>query len=397
MLTGGCAAPEAAPIRQQREPYPIAAWYYVRSYVPEPEAQARRALAGDFAHLRSLGFNTIVADAIEDSRRKLLLDVAEQQSIRVILPHLRTMAYIRSGQFDPAVMSEPRSVVSENVQSVGQHPALSMHYLYDAPTMDVGDRLKEMVELYGALDPVHPVFVALSQSPGDLACHADLPVVLWDNFPVAEDARPGELLNRRYETPVTHAEALANLYAQTADRQHWAMIQAIAIPGKVRLPTPAEWNVIYLTALSAGFVDGVVFYRYHTDERADSGLASSNHTMPPERMAAVKEITKTAARWGPMLRQTRLLPDAVRRENDRVRAVLFAGAKRRFLLVLNPDVETFAHDTVYVPPVVGGRPVARAVNVDETKRFLPAGAERGIAIKCRLRPGEGRLLELFGP
>jgi len=409
LIAAGCelfkapSVPRHSPGRTSARPesrpdiYPVAVWYYVRSYVPELQNQARNVMTGDFAHLRSLGFNTIVADAIEDDRRALLLDVAQRQSVRVILPHNGTTAYIRGGRSDRTVRSSPASVVGQNVQRVGHHPALFMHYVYDAPFLDVVDRLARIVKQYQRQDPGHPVFVSLSQDVAALARQADLPMVLWDNFPLAEDAGPGELRNRRYDAPPTHADALAEIYAQTPDRQHWAMIQALAMPGRIRMPAPAEWSVIYLTSLAAGFVDGVVFYRYHAAERPDSGLASANHTMSPERTAAVRRITRRALKWGPMLRRSRPSPQTVRTEDGRLRAVLLIGPKRRFLLAFNPDVVTFGYDTLYIPTTVQGQPVARAVNVDELKRFVSPAGRAEIAVKLRLRPGEGCLLELFGP
>ena len=398
-ILAGCDTPrDATPrVRQHAGEYPVAVWYYVKGYVPEDAVQAREAMNGDFAHIRSLGFNTIVADGIEDGRRAALLDVADAQSLQVVLPHKRTMAYVRNGRFDPGVMGDPQSVVQQNVLLVGDHPALYMHYVYDAPSLDVAGRLAEMVRIYGRLDPAHSVFVALSRDPVMLSRRANLPVVLWDNFPIAEGASPGELLNRRYEAPVTHAAALAEIRAQTPGRKHWAMIQALAIPQRLRMPTPAEWDLIYLTALAAGFVDGVVFYRYHIDQDPDSGLADANHAMPPERTAAVRRMTKRAGTWGPMLVGAKPAKDVVRTESGRLRGVFLIGPKRQFLLVFNPDVGTFGYDTVHVPATVQGRQVVRAVNVGEPKRYLPVGGSAEIPIELRLRPAESDLFELFGP
>jgi hypothetical protein len=354
-------------------------------------------MAGDFAHIRSLGFNTIVADAIDDQRRRLLLDVAEVHSLRVILPHIRTTAYIQGNRSDPAVLRGAATIARENIESVGAHPALFMHFLDDAPPLDVVGRLTEMVRWYERYDLGHPVFVPLTRDVAALVRRVRLPVVVWDNFPLAENAALGEFRNRRYATPATHAEALAEIYAQTPGCEHWAMIQALAMPGRVRMPTPAELSALHLTSLAAGFVDGVVFFRYHADERPDTGLATANHAMPPERTAAVRRIIERAKTWGPMLKQSRPSPLVLRTENARLRPKLFVGAKRRFLLVFNPDLATFGYDTVYVPTIVHGRPVARAVNVDQPKRFLATGSTAEIAIELRLRPGDGCLLELFGP
>ncbi|MBN1342983.1 MAG: hypothetical protein JXQ73_09910 [Phycisphaerae bacterium] len=406
LIVCGCETFDFQPPIQQKQAeqptpledvYTVAVWYYVRGYVPPEPAQARATMAADFGHIASLGFNTIVADAVDDDRRQMLLDVAESQSLRVILPHARTAAFIKNGQFDPAVMSAPEPVVRDNLQRIGRHLALAMHLVYDVPTPDVLDRLAEVTALYERLDPAHPVFVPLSRDVPGYVKRANLPVVLWDNFPLAEDAQPGELKNRRYDRPATHLEAMTEIYAATPHRRHWMMIQAAAIPGRMRMPTPAEWDVIYLTALSAGFVDGLVFYRYHADKTPDSGLAAANRSMPPGRTAAVRKITKRAIKWGPLLKGLAPTPGIVRTSQGRLRPTLFVGPKRSFLLVYNPDVETFGYDTVLVPTAIPGRAVARAVNVDETERYLPTGPGDEIPIKLRLRPGEGNLFELFAP
>jgi hypothetical protein len=390
--------PTGAPVRQAVDDlYPVAVWYYVRNYVPNDDAQARKVMAGEFAHLRSLGFNTIVADAIEDQRRELVLDVAEEQSIRVILPFSRTFAYVRGLQSDRGGPTEAESIVRANVEQVGRHPALYMHYIYDAPTPDLAGRLGEIARLYGMDDPAHPAFVVLSRDVASIANRADLPMVLWDNFPVGEGAPPGDLRNRRYDAPAMHAEALAEIYAQTPNRKHWAMIQALAMPGRLRMPTPAEWDVMHLSALAAGFVDGVVFYRYHMDQDPDSGLGSATRVMPGQRIAAVRKVTKRARDWGPMLRGTRPSRQVVRSNEGALASVLLVGGKRRFLLVYNLDVETFGYDTVYVPTMVDSHAVVRAVNVDEPERFQQVGTAAEIPIQLRLRPGQGHLFELFGP
>jgi len=398
-IFAGCDAPvsDMPRVRQYVGEYPVAVWYYVKGYVPDDAIQARETMNGDFAHIRSLGFNTIVADGIQDARRVALLDVADAQSLQVVLPHERTAAYVRNGRSDPIVRCGPETVVQENVLLVGDHPALYMHYVYDAPSLDVANRLAEMVEIYGRLDPAHSVFVALSRDPVMLSHRANLPVLLWDNFPIAEGAAPGELLNRRYETPVRHPEALADIRARTPGRKHWAMVQALAIPERLRMPTAVEWDLIYLTALAAGFVDGVVFYRYHTDQSPDSGLADGNHGMPPGRAAAVRRMTKRAGTWGPMLVGAKPAKDVVQTENGRLRGVFLIGPKRQFLLVFNPAVATFGYDTVRVPATVQGRRIVRAVNVSEPKRYLPVGGGAEIPIELRLRPAEGDLFELFSP
>jgi len=393
----GCEAPSTPGVTQHGEFYPVAVWYEVAGHIPEAEDQARAALTADFVHIRSLGFNTILAEGVEDRYSELLLDVAQEQSLRVILPHARTMAYIRGGQFDPEVMNEPETVVRENVRWTSRHPALLMHFIYDAPTSDLAERLGEVARLYRKIDPDHPVLAVLSHDVATLVKQADLPIVLWDNFPLAEGGQAGELLNRRYEEPRSHLEALARIRAQTPDRQHWVMIQALAMPGRLRFPTPAEWDVIYLSAVAVGFVDGVVFYRYHTDDQPDGGLAGRDHAVPPERAAAIKRMTERAVRWGRLLRGTEPLADLVQTETNRLRASLLVGTKRRLLLVYNPDVQTFAYDTVHLPLMVRDGAVARVVDVDESQRYLPAASGREITMALRLRPGEGRLFEVFAP
>lgn len=396
-VLSGCDLPVGPARDGQRHGYPVVAWYNVGGRLPGSDAQARNVMTSDFAHIRSLGFNTIVVDAVGDDRRTLLLDAAEKQSLGVILLQAETMAYVRQGSADDAALREFKASVRKNVEAVARRPALYMYYVYDAPTRDVGNRLAVATKLYKSLDPAHGVFVRLSRDPAALVKQADLPVVLWDNFPITVDAAPGTLMNRRYPVPATHAEALAEIYTETPGRQHWVMIQAVGIPGQLRMPTPAEWDLMYMTALAAGYVDGVVFYRYHADEEPDTGLSLPNHSMPPERARAVRRITKRAMTWGPALQGTSPSFESVRIERGRLRAALLSGPKRQFLLVFNPDVETFGQDTVFVPATVQGRRIARAVNLDDPKRYLPQAATGEIPVPLRLRPGDGRLLELFGP
>ncbi len=401
LLAAGCDVPQATAVTQPQQAhsdvYPVAVWYYVRGYVPEDAAAAQSRMAADFGHIRSLGFNTIVADAVQDERRGLLLDTAHAQGLRVVLPHAAGAGYVRTGKLARSTAGGVEALVEANLRQVASHPALLMHYLCDAPTVDMAGRLAELAGLYRSRDPSHSVFVPLSRQVAEIVRQAQLPVVVWDNFPIAEQAPPGRLMNRRYATPTSHADALEAIYAKTAERRHWAIMQAAALPGRLRMPTPAEWDLLHFTALASGFVDGLVFYRYHTDEDPDSGLASPNHMMPPSRLTALRRITQRAEAWGPLLRATQPSAVDVPTEDQRLRAKLLIATKRRFLLVYNPDVQTFAHDVVRLPAMVQGRRVARAVDVDEPKRFLPTGDGSAVPIELRLRPGAGKLYELFGP
>jgi hypothetical protein len=397
LLAAGCNAPTRRPDAQQAEVYPVAVWYCVRGYVPEAEDGARTAMIADFAHIRSLGFNTVVAEDVDDRQSELLLDAAQNQSLHVVLSDSQTTAYIRGGRSDSGVTSRAESLVRDHVRRVGRHPALLMHCLYDAPPPEVIDRLAEVVQLYRSLDPDHAVLTVVTDDAAAMVKGADLPIVLWDNFPLPEGGKPGELLNRRYEGPTTHADALAQIYAKTQGRQHWTMIQALAMPGLVRFPTPAEWDVIYLSSIAAGFVDGVVVYRYQSDEGVNSGLCEPNRNMPPERTAAIMRLTGRALRWGPLLRSAVPVIGPVPMESNQLRAVLLKGPKRRFLLVYNPDVQVFSYDTVHLPTTAQGWRIARALDMDEPQRYLPSASGTEIPIELRLRPGEGRLLELFGP
>ncbi len=404
-LLVGCEDPMfAPPASDQRhssaleDTYPIAVWYYVRGYLPEEPVQARDAMTAELAHIRSLGFNTIVADAVTGERRVSLLEVAADQSLRVILPHAPTKEYVRTGRIDSEPVANSMSVIRANVEQVGRFPALLMHFVYDAPNKEVIDRLAEVVQGYRRLDPSHPTFVPMCRNVVAFAKKTGQSVVLWDNFPIAEGAPPGDLRNRRYRGPATHGEALYEIVSQLPEHRHWAMIQALAMPGRIRMPTPAEWSVIHLTALAAGCVDGVVFYRYHTDnENPDTGLALPNHTMTPERTVAIRRFTRRAREWGRMLQGTKPIKTALRVENNHLRAAVLVRPKRQFLLVFNPDVETFGYDTVFLPTTIRGERIARAVNVDKPKRYLPKGNRGEIPIELRLRPGEGMLFELFGP
>ncbi len=399
LMLCGCHPQETAPlpIIQHGDQTPVAIWYGVGSCLSGQEEQGRTILSRDFAQLRSLGFNTVLTDELEDGRRTEILDVAQEQSLRVILPHNRTTAYIRGGRFDPDVIDEAEVVVQKNIQEVSRHPAMFMHFICDAPEAEATERVAEIAGLYRRFDDDHPALAVLSRDAARIAQQSDLPIVLWDNFPLAEDSPPGELRNRREEHPPTHNQALTALYAQTPKRSHWAMIQAVAIPERLRFPSPAEWDLLYHSALAAGFTDGVMFYTYLAGNPAESGLVKEDRTLSPERSVALTRLIQRILKWGPLVRGTAPLSGVVRAENDRVSTMLLVRTKRRLLLAYNPNVETFSHDTIRVPTTVQGQPVARVVDVIEPQRFLPNTTTNEIPIQVNLKPGEGRLYELFAP
>jgi hypothetical protein len=161
------------------------------------------------------------------------------------------------------------------------------------------------------------------------------------------------------------------------------LLECVERTRQTRPARSGSWLAKYHTGLAAGLTGGLMIDRFRALPGQWRALVEGDRPAEVRRSAAIRRITSRAARWGPKLR--RLAPqdiEPVEQAGKDLRVVLFAGSKRRFVLVFNSSPSDFVHRPVSLPPLLAAKTVRRAV-------FVPS--EGGAKARAVIRPGPDRL------
>ena len=163
------------------------------------------------------------------------------------------------------------------------------------------------------------------------------------------------------------------------------------------------WLAEYHTGLAAGLTGGLVIDRFRVVPGQWRALVEGDQPADVGFSAAIRRITSRATCWGPKLR--RLQPqviEPVEPASPGLKVVLFAGSKRRFVLVFNTSPGDFVHQAVTLPIGRGelaSQPVRRAVLVPPDVHVIAGQVvqPRGnhLALPVDLAPGDACLWEVF--
>jgi hypothetical protein len=161
-----------------------------------------------------------------------------------------------------------------------------------------------------------------------------------------------------------------------------------------------RWLGQYHAGLAAGLTGGIVADGFRMVPGRWRGLVEGTDPLSVRESTAIRRITARAANWGPKLR--RLVPrpiDPLGHSSERLRAVLFSGTKRRFVLLVNASSDQFLRRTVELPATLATKPVKRAVLVPPEEHIIAGEVvqARGgrLALPVDLAPGDACLWELF--
>ena len=383
VAASGCAVRPAV----ERVPVmvPVAVWYRGQPGTYHAGNGGLARLEEDLAGLRSLGFNTVVVDRIDDAERGVVSAAARRNGLGAVVGHRATDRYVRSGAL-PAGVPTMAALVRANLAAFdgGHRPA--MHRLPDAPGPGMLDRLRAVQDALAVADPAHPSLVLLDDEAHDVGLRPGFVAGSALPFVATSDAEPADAAPAPPDGPEADA-------TRPAGQRRLITIQATGIPGRLRFPNELEWALTYHAGLARGFTDGILFYAYGASASDRDALGTGAGDLTRARRAAVKRLTSRALRWGSRLQGARRIEaEAVRVDSSRVATALFARGDRRFLLVYNRSAKHFARGTVRVPVELAGVRIRWAIDTETSRRQEPRGATIPIAV--RLKPGDGLLYEL---
>jgi hypothetical protein len=179
-----------------------------------------------------------------------------------------------------------------------------------------------------------------------------------------------------------------------------AVIEAAAVTAGPQASVIEHWLAQYHEALIQGRTAGVVFRRYRRDPADPRGLITTGEALKAADLAAIKQLSTRARRWGPSLRGTRAEPiDPVAGGAEELSLAALSHGKRRLVLVFNRSTEQYARTRVALPEIIGGRKTVRAVEMPPTPsaaagQVIPAHGGR-VTLPVALRPGDAALFEIF--
>jgi hypothetical protein len=374
LLLGACVSPPPA----VRAPdYPIAVRYAVEPVRVTHGDTLPDAIERDFSRIRALGLNTVWVTHVANDDRGVVLAAAQKDDLALLLPDRAILYYVRTGRLSRGVTGVKRLVRSRLSPSVFRSPVAGVIV---GTVTDVA-MYRRAADVARAVADVAPgLTVAVFVRPGYV-----LPPEPPDNLVAIVTADPkGGLTRSGHHT--LHARAM------------------VRVPVSPSAPNPApmlhRWLNAYHAGLAAGATGGVVFDAYAETPGRRPGLARGDDSEPAERSAAAKQVIDRARRWGPLLRDTSPQPIVQPRVfDDSLRLVLFAKARRRFLMVWNTSAQRFVRGQVSLPETVSKTRVLRAVEVPADPGTIGGRVlepHRGVIdVAVDLAPGDAMLYELF--
>jgi len=373
LLTAGCAAPPAS-----KAFHPVGVAYSLELarilYGGDCFAQMDR----DFASLRQIGFDTVLIEDTEDADRRRVTELAAEHSLRPILPTRAILYYVRTGRLPGGCPSPEALAGSMRWPHTDPPTLLSLGLCQDE---EAAQRVAHIAKARQAGDPsgANPTFALAAGAAADSAVlEASLGALAC--LPSAGTG-PGRVLWLECPAPDSPHEA-------DGDDPH-------GVPDSA-----GAWLAQYHVGLAAGLTGGVLLHRFRGVPGQGSAIVEGAEPLSPHAAAAVRRVAARARRWGPRL--DGLTPRAVAPDgaaSDELRAVLFSGGKRRFLLLFNASTTAYIHHQTRLPSALDGQPVERAVEVPADGHVLagqvvPARADE-LVLPLDLAPGDGALWELF--
>ncbi len=367
LVAGGCAAPPAAsPL------YPVGVYYGVETLIAQPGGLSDGMLEQDFTTIDKLGFNTVFVRHAEDQDVGRVVGAATRTNLAAAVSARRVLYYVRTGLLPEdcdSVEALVRSTRPKSPDVAGATLIRNMGTAVDKATASRVARLASAV----ASDKTGVRTVAVWAGPPDVDGALRSHLSWLARSPGSATGRPaGDML-----------------LLECVDRQ-----------GTRPQRDGARWLADYHAGLAAGLTGGLVVDRFRVIPGQWRALAEGREPVSAERATAIRRVAARAALWGPKLRK--LVPQDLEPLNPSgadPRIVLFAGPKRRFIMLFNSLETDFVHRKVNLPATLGGRPVKRVVAVPADDHVIGGEvvAARGptLTIAADLAPGDASLWEVF--
>lgn len=370
----GCAAPPGGPAVA---PYLLAVSYNVELLEALGPSDNTSIMREDFGQIRKLGFDAVFVRHAEDAAVPAVGHAAQQAGLKAAASRRDELYYLRTGRL-PAGCPSVAALVAGGRR--GGQPAL---VVFDG-VVDAGTavRARELAAAHRAGRSPPTTLAIMAGQTGGLAGSGVSPASMRPEASLVAcpaDFRGGEADGSMMILPCV----------QRTDEQ---------VP-----EAASRWLRQYHEGLAAGLTGGLIVDGFRVVPGQWRGLVEGSEPLAVDRATALLRITARAGYWGPLLR--RLTPITVRPlgpVSDDLRVVLFRGAKRRFILLINSSDTRFLRGTVDLPGELDSQRVNRAVLVpaDPNKidgQVVEPRTQR-LSLRADLRPGDAALWELFsGP
>ncbi len=250
--------------------FPTSTWFfweddatYINRHVDDP-VKAREYYEYTIKDLADHGFNMVFGIWTPHDHRKLLLDTAEKNGVKVILQLDEINHFITSTPPNPPLPKggirrgeNVFEVAEEAIKEVKTHPALIGYYMIDEPnnSPEVARRIALARRALEALDPKHPGFSCLLGAYEELLETVDYQVLMIDIYP----------LHPNWSGDWTHyIRELERGQRNQGDRPLWVILQAFGKPNNAwKIPTAEEIRAQVWLALAHG-AKGIVYFIYQS-------------------------------------------------------------------------------------------------------------------------------------
>ena len=364
MAAAGCAAPPRGPAAV---PHPLGVSYNVELLAAMGLPSPGTVMAEDFAHVRKLGFDTVLARHSLGSGWTMATRAARREGLTVAGSRREVLYYVRTGRL-PDGCSSVADLVARG--SRADPPGIVvLGEVVDAAT---GARARQVADAYRR--------------------RPDLPVTL------------AVLAGPNVEPSMVRPEATLTACSPKWAGKGWAgsvlLLECLQRDDETVPEASARWLGQYHAGLAAGLTGGVIVEQFRVVPGHWRGLVEGTDRSGLDRATVLRRITGRARRWGPRLRQVE--PRDIRPlgpVSHSLHVVLFAGAKRRFVMLFNTSTEHFIRGIVDLPSDLDSRPVRRAVPVPADPNEIGGQVVQPrtgrLSMTMHLAPGDAALWELF--
>ena len=357
--------------------FPVGVWYfweddasYINRHVDDPK-QARQYYERTIGELADHGINLIIANWTPKDHRKMVLDIAQEHSVKVIV-HLDEVNAV-VGKGEAGDKEDLLGIASRAVENLKKHPAVAGYYIIDEPSNspDMAKRIAQAKQVLETVDPKHPAFSCLLGGYEDLLKTVDYHVLLIDIYPL------GTSWSGDFSGYISELERGSR---NAGDRPLWVILQAFGKPNAWKVPTPEEIRAEVWLALAHG-AKGIVYFLYQSTTGYQSewlqGMVDMDLKQPDGRLEEIGKINADLHKLAPTLLNLKPAEFEIPFASDMIIAKGFVDDKgARYVILANKDTRITATGRWTGDP--------------------PTDVLTGLRIRplVILKPGAGRLLRL---
>jgi hypothetical protein len=321
--------------------FPLGTWFfweddasYINRHVDDM-AKAREYYEHTVKDLADHGFNMVFGIWTPHDHRKLLLDTAQKNDMKVILQLDEINTLISSGE-----VGEKQNVfeVAENaVKEVKGHPATIGYYMIDEPNNapEVARRIKLARQALETVDPKHPGFSCLLGGYEELLKTVDYQVLMIDIYPL-HPTWSGDWNG--------YISELERGMRNQGDRPLWVILQAFGKPNNAwKIPTAEEIRAQVWLALAHG-AKGIIYFIYQSTTGFQGewlqGLVDMDLKPMDGRLAEVGRVNEQVTKLAPLLLKLRPAEFTLPTVPEQVLGNGFVDPKGvKYIILANKDVK----------------------------------------------------------